>query len=66
MRDMGSDLEPVELTSMIRAWILSKREGKELDLKVAGHGDPDKPTRIEIIGGLPSLPGAKVTMPTMA
>jgi hypothetical protein len=53
---MAPSLEPAEIASMTKQWIETKREGKELELKVASQGDPDKPQRIKIVGGLPRLP----------
>jgi hypothetical protein len=62
LSEISPDLEPVELAQMIRAWIISKREGKELELK-AIKDDPDRTQRIEIVGGLPRPPGTNVIMP---
>jgi hypothetical protein len=59
---MAPDLEPAELASMTRQFIISKREGKELDLKA----NPPKslPVKVEIVGGLPTPPGYEaVIMP---
>ena len=56
-------LEPPELATMTRQFILSKREGRELELK-AIQGDPNKPIHIQIEGGLPTPPGLEnVIMP---
>jgi hypothetical protein len=60
---MAPDLEPEQIAAMTRQWVMCKREGRELELKIANQGDPDKPQRIEIVGGLPELPGTRVMMP---
>ena len=52
---MSQELEPAELVNLIGAWIDSKRKSKELELKVASQGSSGV-QRIEIVGGLPSLP----------
>jgi hypothetical protein len=51
----------LELGSLVKQWIDSRRAGLELDLKIAAqnHG-PNTTIRIE--GGLPSLPGTNVIM----
>jgi len=59
--EFAPELNPVELSSLIRAWIASKREGQELDLKV--NPPETKPQIIKIVGGLDRLPGTAVVMP---
>jgi hypothetical protein len=54
----------VQIAAMTKQWIESKREGKALELKVAAQGGGSV-QRIEIVGGLPSLPGTSVIMPVM-
>ena len=58
---MAPDLEPAELTNMIRSWIISKREGKELELKVENQGHVPEQI-VKIVGGLPALPGTHINM----
>jgi hypothetical protein len=55
----------LELSSMAKLWIDTQYERKGHDLKVvnAVGGPPEQTIRIE--GGLPSLPGTNVTMPTI-
>jgi hypothetical protein len=50
-----------EVTTIIRAWINSKRQGQELELKFRAAIPTDTTIRIE--GGLPPLPGTNVIMP---
>jgi hypothetical protein len=53
-----------QVTAIIQAWISSKRQGQELDLKIqAASATGDHVIRIE--GGLPPLPGTNVIMPTI-
>jgi hypothetical protein len=59
---VAPDLEPAELATMTRQFIMSKREGKELELK-AIQNDPTAPVRVIIEGGIPELPGTNVIMP---
>jgi hypothetical protein len=54
---MAPELEPEQIATMTRQFILSKRGGKELELKVANQGNLSQPQKIEIIGGLPRMPG---------
>jgi hypothetical protein len=57
-------LEPQELTVVIRSWIESKRQGQELQVKLVNSGAaPDQ--RIVIEGGLPTLTGTNVDMPIL-
>jgi hypothetical protein len=46
---------------MVRAWIETKRAGKELELKV--NPPPTRPTQVEVVGGMRSLPGTNIIMP---
>jgi hypothetical protein len=59
---IAPDLEPVELATITRQWIASKREGKELELKAEY---PNNEMKIHIAGGLPQLPGTNVIMPKL-
>src|SRR5262249_7946212 len=60
--EFAPELNPLELSTLIRAWIASKREGQELDLKV--NPPETKPQIIQIVGGLPTAPGhEQVIMP---
>jgi hypothetical protein len=59
----SSELEPVELAALVRHWISSKREGKELNYKLTAE-DP-KELRVVIEGGLPALPATNVIMPKL-
>jgi hypothetical protein len=59
---IAPDLEPAELATMTRQFILSKREGKELELK-AIKDDTTQPVRVVIEGGLPPLPATNIMMP---
>jgi hypothetical protein len=59
--EFAPELNPVELSSLIRAWIASKREGAELDHKL--HPPETRPQLIQIVGGLGALPGTNVMMP---
>ena len=56
-----NELDPVELMAAVKHWIESKRAAQELDIK---REDPNKPIPIQIIGGMPDLIGANVSMPT--
>ena len=59
---IAPDLEPVELATLTRQFITSKRDGKELELKI---NPPElQPQHIVIEGGLPTLPGTNIVMPT--
>jgi hypothetical protein len=61
---MAPDLEPEQIAAMTRQWVMCKREGRELELKAANQGDPNKPMLIRIKGGLPVQPGHEgVIMP---
>jgi hypothetical protein len=59
--EFAPELNPLELSALIRAWIASKREGAELDLKL--NPPETKPQIIHIEGGLSALPGTNVLMP---
>jgi hypothetical protein len=52
-----------QVTVQIQAWIHSKRQGQELDLKIQA-ATATGPQVIKILGGLPNLPGTSVIMPT--
>jgi hypothetical protein len=55
----------LELSQLIRNWIVSKHDSTELELKVAQHGGIGE-TRITIRGGLPQLPGCEsMIMPAL-
>src|SRR5262249_41890687 len=55
----------LELSTLVRNWILSKYARLELDLKqISIEGGPQE-QRITITGGLPSLPGCNVMMPQL-
>jgi hypothetical protein len=59
---IAPDLEPTELANMTRQFILSKREGKELELKA--NPPASQPVHVVIEGGLPVPPGYEnVIMP---
>ena len=67
-REAAGELETASVQTVsdrVRAWIASKRNGQELELKklTAGHETGEQVIRIE--GGLPQLPGTKVTMPQL-
>jgi hypothetical protein len=60
----GPDLDPVQLSTLVKNWIESKRAGQEFELKLhaqAGSGEQ----HIVISGGLPDLPGCNVIMPQL-
>jgi hypothetical protein len=56
-----NDLDPIELATMVRHWIDSKRAGKEFDRKVVVDGGGGDQT-ITIQGGMPPLPGTNINM----
>jgi hypothetical protein len=60
--ELAPELDPVQLATMIRAWIESKRAGQELDHKL---NPPEiRPQLIQLVGGLPVAPGHEgVLMP---
>jgi hypothetical protein len=60
--ELGSELEPLELATFIRAFIRAKRDGQELELKQIEAGTSKEQT-IRIAGGLPEIPGTNVIMP---
>jgi hypothetical protein len=65
IKDLSHELEPAELMGMLLSLAKSRREDRELQLKIDHIGDPDKPEHIVIDGGLPPLPGTNVIMPGM-
>ena len=57
---IAPDLDPIELATMTRQYIMSKREGEELHLK---RNPPETlPQRIEIINSPGPLPGTNIDM----
>jgi hypothetical protein len=56
---VAPDLEPAEAAAMIKQWIEVKRGGKELELKVI-NSNVAPVQKIEIVGGLPPLPGTNI------
>jgi hypothetical protein len=54
-----------ELSTRIQTWINSKRAGVDLDLKRLAHVDVTSDQIIKIEGGLPTLPGTNITMPSI-
>jgi hypothetical protein len=60
--ESAQQLEPEELATIVRAWIESKRAGTELDIKLINSGAATGQQTLVIEGGLPSLPGANITM----
>jgi hypothetical protein len=73
---MAPDLEPAEIATMTRQFIMSKREGEELELKVAAqHGGAEQTITFAPVGptvqspdgiGLKDLPGTKLDLSTTA
>jgi len=61
--ELGNELEPLELATVIRHWIESKRAGQELDIKIINNGAAIGEQRIVITGGLTDLPGTDIIMP---
>jgi hypothetical protein len=53
----------LDISTLVKNWIISKQSGIELDLKVATQINGATPEVIRIEGGLPQLPGAQITMP---
>jgi hypothetical protein len=53
-----------EITAQITAWIHSKRQGQELELKRLNAENSNLDPVIRIEGGLPDLPGTNIIMPT--
>ena len=54
-----NDFDPIELMTVIKHWIESKRAGQELQLKITSqNGGSDQTIRIE--GGLPPLSGCNI------
>ena len=51
----------LELTTIVRTWIDSRRADQELQLKIASQGGGTD-TTIRIEGGLPPLPGTNIDM----
>jgi hypothetical protein len=63
---MAPDLEPEQIATMTRQFILSKREGRELELKSIAAGKTVEPMHVIIDGGLPIMPGHEnLIMPGM-
>jgi len=54
----------LELSTLVRNWILSVHARNELELKKISVDGPGEQT-IRIEGGLPALPGTNITMPTL-
>jgi hypothetical protein len=54
----------LELSTLVRNWILSIHARSELELKKISVDGPGEQT-IHITGGLPPLPGTNVTMPVL-
>src|SRR5262249_19578125 len=54
----------LELSTLVRNWILSVHARSELELKRINIDGPGEQT-IKITGGLPALPGTNVTMPVL-
>jgi hypothetical protein len=52
----------LELSTLTRNWISARLDRTELDLKLAASGTAPV-QRIEISGGLPELPGTRISMP---
>jgi hypothetical protein len=53
----------LDISTLVKNWIISKQSGIELDLKVATQINGATPEVIRIEGGLPGLPGTEITMP---
>src|SRR5262249_28381603 len=54
----------LELSTLVRNWILSIHARSELELKKISVDGPQEQT-ITIRGGLPELPGTRITMPVL-
>jgi hypothetical protein len=54
----------LEIGSLIKQWIDSKRAAMELNLKIAAQGG-DKNVHIRIEGGMNALPGTDIIMPQL-
>ena len=62
VNEFAPELSAVELTTMVRHWIESKRAGLELEHKL--NPPEQRPQIIQVIGGLPTAPGMEgVLMP---
>jgi hypothetical protein len=62
----SGDITPqsaLELSTLIRNWIISKHAAAELELKRLDADVSSGEQRLIIVGGLPNLPGASVIMP---
>jgi hypothetical protein len=59
---LGPELEPLQLATLVRMLIDSKRNGQELELKLATANQGPEQT-IHITGGLPDIPGTNIIMP---
>jgi hypothetical protein len=60
--ELAPELDPIQLVTVIKAWIESKRAGAELDHKL--HPPETRPQLIQIVGGLGTAPGHEsVLMP---
>jgi hypothetical protein len=55
IKELSPELEPAELISILLSLAKSRREDRELQLKIDHVGDPNKIQQIEILGGLPPL-----------
>jgi hypothetical protein len=53
--ELAPELDPIQLATMLKAWIESKRSGAELDLKL--NPKEQRPITLRIEGGLPVMPG---------
>jgi hypothetical protein len=51
------------ISTRVRDWIQSKRQGQELEIKKINAGHETGEQIIKIEGGLPTLPGTNITMP---
>ena len=61
IREFALELDPLQLSAIIRQWIESKRAGAELDLKL--NPPEQRPMIIKVEGGLDRLPGTNIVMP---
>jgi hypothetical protein len=55
VRHLYPELEPAEQVNLLLSLAKSRREDRELQLKIDHVGDPNKIQQIEIVGGLPPL-----------
>ena len=60
---IAPDLDPVELASMIRQFIMSKREGEELKFKTRDHNGSASTPQIILQNSPGPLPGTDIIMP---